>query len=84
MPCHPFRSADGKTTGFICTRTRRRRCVGCSQLVATYRLCDARLKSKPGKTCDAVVCTRCTFEPAAEKDLCPPHAAAWLKRGEAA
>jgi hypothetical protein len=80
MPCHPFHDPKTGARGFVCTRSRRRRCVGCGQLVSDYRLCDARLKSKPGKTCDAAVCARCTTVPAPEKDLCPEHAAAWRAR----
>lgn len=72
---------DNGVVGIVCgPAPRRRRCVGCGHLVPDYRLCDARLKSKPGKTCDAAICARCTHVPAPEKDLCPTHARAWQAR----
>lgn len=77
MPCERVRMPGGGVA-IVCSRApRRRRCVGCGELTADARLCDARLKSRPGKTCDAVVCPACTTSPAPDKDLCPDHARAW-------
>lgn len=59
-----------------------KKCVGCGQRNST-RLCDARLKGQGGKTCDAPICTGCTHQPAADKDLCPTHAAQWKARANA-
>jgi len=67
---------------------RRKRCVGCRQLIDNKRLrqCDARLKATSGKTCDAYVCVSCATNPKQGIDLCPGHAAAWrelMKKKEA-
>jgi hypothetical protein len=71
MPCIPFTSDDGKTSGFICTRGRqpRAKCFYCSK--PHDRLCDAKVSDK--RTCDRKLCTQHARRVAPERDLCPDH-----------
>lgn len=76
MPCHPFRSDDGKVSGFVCTRGASSRCASCGR--AASKLCDWKLAGeKAGKTCDRPLCANCARSPAPGKDLCPAHWRAW-------
>ncbi len=79
MPCTSY-SLDNGARAIVCTgRQRKRRCVDCGELTADL-LCDWKVKDKRSGTCDAPLCARCTSKPAADKDLCPLHAAMWAKR----
>lgn len=63
MPCVPFRSADGKTYGFVCTRGRTKRevCEVCGKPAS--KLCDFPLSGKKaGQTCDRKLCLSCATE----------------------
>lgn len=51
------------------------KCGGCGRHTLDKRLCDWKLPG--GATCDAECCEYCATSPAAEKDLCREHAAAW-------
>lgn len=80
MPCVPFKSADGQTTGFMCTsRDRQPRCA-CGK--AGVRRCDWKMTRRKSGTCDKPLCATCSTQPAPDKDLCPEHAAEWKARGE--
>ncbi len=62
MPCTPFRSADGKTTGFVCTRTRMKTCSVCGKR-PEEKLCDFPVLGKrKSKTCDKGLCGVCATE----------------------
>lgn len=79
MPCRHFtvRGPDGQpmANAIICgPKPRRRRCSACGELGAT-RECDWKVGRD--KTCDALLCERCTTQPRKDKDLCPAHAQAW-------
>lgn len=78
MPCFGHRFADG-SSAIICTpRQRRKKCVGCGQ--PANLLCDWKVKvspKHPAGTCDKPICSKCTFSPAPDKDLCPEHRAAF-------
>jgi hypothetical protein len=70
MPCTPFRSADGKTFGFICSRgQKQKRCLFCG--APSTKLCDHKMPS--GKTCDAPVCEKCATHAHPDTDYCPSH-----------
>lgn len=92
MTCRPFRSDDGTVSGFVCSRSeRRKRCSVCKADSATL-LCDFPLSGKKsGQTCDRALCRRCAVqikgpEPqlgiaiaavlADTVDYCPAHARA--------
>ncbi len=78
MPCHPFRSPDGKVTGIVCTLGERRaKCFYCR--AEHERLCDAEITS--GKTCDRKLC-RAHAKTIGERDLCPDHDTAKHRGGE--
>jgi Protein of unknown function (DUF1018) len=81
MACGHFTLPNG-STGIICSRGRGLKKCNCGN-VAT-RDCDWKVKGKRSGTCDAALCARCTFVPAADKDLCPRHAAQWQERLRAA
>ena len=75
MPCTPFRSSDGKVSGFVCTRGRRTLpCVVCGK--PHTKLCDGppstNIKSSSG-TCSAPLCDAHAFHVAPGKDYCPKH-----------
>jgi len=84
MPCEPFKSNDGKTTGIICRgRTRPGKCASCDGR-SEYE-CDFPSHKKSG-TCDAKVCARCSlhiagrwmplgteFQTMDSYDFCPTH-----------
>lgn len=71
MPCSRIRI--GGVTAMICGSKRIPACVKCGGIAD--RECD--WKTAPGKTCDRPICSSCSVSPAADKDLCPHHAAAW-------
>lgn len=70
MTCHPV-EIPGVGRGFVCTRTKRKRC-SCGR-PATLE-CDWKVPTRKSGTCDAPICATCTTSPAPEKDLCPKHA----------
>ena len=59
----------------VCSSTRRCPCRRRATL-----LCDWKVPGNASGTCDAPLCARCTTSPAADKDLCAKHAAAWNER----
>lgn len=71
------------TGGFaiVCGRTVRRQRCQCGAPATLF--CDWILREgempcrKRSKTCDAPLCSSCTFSPAPEKDLCPEHGRAF-------
>lgn len=77
MTCTPFRSSDGKISGWVCSRGPVTRCK-CGR--RSTKLCDYKLSgSKAGKTCDAPLCTRCATIMGQNLDYCPAHARASVK-----
>ncbi|MGY2732357.1 hypothetical protein [Sphingomonas sp. UYP23] len=54
----------------VCSSRKRERCA-CGR--AATLLCDWKVPAKKRGTCDAPLCSRCTYPAAAEKDLCPTH-----------
>lgn len=73
MPCDVI-SIPGVGNAIVCTSGRGRRCK-CGGRAT--RLCDWKKPRKRSGTCNMPLCTRCTTSPAADKDLCPAHAAEW-------
>lgn len=62
MTCHPFKSDDGKVTGFVCTRgARKKACATCGKHGAQL-LCDG---------CDRPLCGECHVSPKKDVDYCP-------------
>ena len=76
MTCETVRLGDG-TTAIVCSRSKRPRCVGCGNPASLE--CDWRVKTRRSGTCDRPLCAACTHSPAPDKDLCPEHAAIWLR-----
>jgi hypothetical protein len=75
MPCTPFRSQDGRISGFVCSRGRRSKSCKCGR--PSTLLCDQPLTGKKeGKTCDAPICRGCATEIGPDRHLCPVHARA--------
>jgi hypothetical protein len=74
MPCTPFRSSDGRVSGWICSRgSMSKPCKSCGR--RSTKLCDYKLSgSKSGKTCDVPICDRCATSVGKNLDLCPVHA----------
>jgi hypothetical protein len=71
MPCDFVETPHG--TAVVCSRgPRRKKCAYCPN-VGT-QLCDYELK--PGKTCGAPICKRCSTSPKPEVDYCRAHAGA--------
>lgn len=74
-PSHgtPIRDASGKVVGIACSRGPAfKPCSVCKSSPGT-KLCDAP-GSKPGRTCDAPLCARCSRHiPGADLDFCPKH-----------
>lgn len=70
VTCHPFKSEDGKVTGFVCTRGRgpsRKKCATCGAFCGL--LCDG---------CDRPICAECAVGPVSSQDFCPAcFAPAW-------
>lgn len=65
----------------VCGTRRHLTCVRCGW--PADRECDWKV---PGRSpapatsrCDKPICASCTTSPAAEKDLCPEHAQAWVR-----
>lgn len=75
MTCHPI-NIPGLGVGFVCTRTKAKRCK-CGLPAAL--LCDWKVPSKKSGTCDRPICDRCSTSPAPDKDLCSEHAGAFEK-----
>ena len=70
MPCKPFRSADGKIVGIVCSREPRNRpCRFCGN--PSSKLCDYPVSN--GKTCDAPLCPACAVHIEPDTDYCPNH-----------
>lgn len=75
MTCHGV-SLPGGGSAIICTpRQRARKCKACGRKADL--LCDWKVPAKRSGTCDAPICSACTFSPAPDKDLCPKHAEAF-------
>lgn len=71
MTCTPTTLPDG-ARAIVCTTTTRCKCGRPAKLE-----CDWKVKERPSGTCDTPLCARCTYSPAAGKDLCPAHATDW-------
>jgi hypothetical protein len=69
-----IRMDDGTVVHVRMAKPRARRCTACGCLTpaAELRECDYIIGS--GKTCDRLICVKCTQSPAPGKDLCPEHA----------
>lgn len=74
MVCNVVKMPGGGTA-IVCGGGPRKKC-GCGHR-ATLE-CDWKVKTRKSGTCDALLCARCTYSPAADKDLCPEHAATWF------
>lgn len=58
MVCTPFRTVDGKVSGFICSRgVRRPKCSSCG--APANKLCDYPLSGGKEGTCSRPICDRC-------------------------
>jgi hypothetical protein len=72
----------GAGRAIVCGPNRRCKCGR-----KATRECDWKVPARKSGTCDAPICSGCTTSPAADKDLCPKHAAefeAWkAQRAEA-
>ena len=67
MPCKPFRSADGRIVGIMCTRTVR--CHVCGK--PHTALCDATKAN--GKPCDLPMCDDHKHTVGVDTDVCRYH-----------
>jgi len=77
VTCTPFTTPEG-LRGIICTSERRKRCCKCGR--PADLLCDWKVPEHRSGTCDTPICAEHTHVPAADKDLCPKHAAEWKAR----
>lgn len=75
MVCTVVTLPDG-VTAIVCGPKARRRYCACGKVAPL--LCDWKVPTKRSGTCDRPICTKCTFVPAPDKDLCPAHAQAWV------
>lgn len=66
-----LRNEKGEVTAIVCSRPTKKRCTFCGQYFTEYNLCDYEIGN--GKTCDAVMCGRCTWSPEKGKDYCRMH-----------
>ena len=73
MTCRLVKLPDG-VAAFVCGTTRRCQCGN-----KATKLCDWKTPGSTSGTCDKPLCARCTTSPAADKDLCPGHAADWQR-----
>ena len=72
MACHTLQ-LPGRQRAIVCDRAKPKRCQ-CGG-PADF-LCDWKLPTKKGGTCDKPICGRCTTRPTPDKDVCPEHAPA--------
>ncbi len=75
MPCHHIKFPDGSHALVRTAAPRARKCSDCGVKVRDYKLCDWPIPHS-GKTCDAVICTRCATHIEPDTDFCKLHAAA--------
>lgn len=76
MTCETAKLPGG--VAIVCSSRRNQRCK-CGNKATL--LCDWKLPTKRlSGTCDKPLCTRCTFSPAPDKDLCPDHSREWEAR----
>lgn len=75
MPCETV-ALPGGGHAIVCSSGSRRRCA-CGSGRRPLLLCDWKDPTRKSGTCDAAICSSCATSPAAGKDLCPDHAAAW-------
>jgi hypothetical protein len=74
MTCYPFRSTDGKVTGFVCTRGPRRAKTPCQWCTKIHEyLCDHRARPK-GRRCSKRLCAEHAQQVGDDEHLCPDHA----------
>lgn len=67
----------GGIRAIVCGRGHgRKRCKACGSPTAD-RQCDWKVPGKKSGTCDVHLCSKCSTQPAPDKDLCPTHAKAW-------
>lgn len=71
MPCHVVRLPDGTTAIVRLAKARSRRCSACGRQINEWKLCDFPLYTK---TCDRVLCEKCTVHRDPDTDYCPEHA----------
>lgn len=71
----PFiRLPDGTVAHIRQSRPRSRRCSVCDGLTPPARLRECDFKLPNGKTCDRLLCSRCTQAVGTDVDYCPDHA----------
>jgi hypothetical protein len=70
----------GNTTAIVCGSRPRLMLCRCGSGKLPDLLCDWKVPTKRSGTCDAKLCADCSDKPAADKDLCPQHAAEWKAR----
>lgn len=68
----------GGVTAIVCTSRPRFKVCACGSGKRATLLCDWKVTGKKSGTCDAAICSACATSPAADKDLCPSHARAWV------
>ena len=71
MPCYVVNIPGGGTAIVKMAAPRSRKCSVCGQMTRQPRLCDGSVGR--GKTCDAVLCLKCTTRGANDTDYCPLH-----------
>lgn len=72
MPCKWIRLPDGTVAHLNMGPERARKCSVCGVKVRDCKLCDFPIGG--GKTCDAVLCSRCASHRPPDTDYCPAHA----------
>jgi hypothetical protein len=78
MWCENLNLPDGHSV-IVCRGGNRPKRCHCGR--PSTALCDWKVGTLPRrkkiKTCDVPMCELHTYQPAADKDLCPEHAAVW-------
>ena len=77
MACN-FVTLPNGGKAIVCTSERRKLCFECGR--PADRECDWKVPEHRSGTCDAPICSRCSYVPAPDKDLCPTHAREWQAR----
>lgn len=70
MACESV-TLPGGTRAIVCGPRRKQKRCECGA-VATLE-CDWKVPERKSGTCDAPICSSCTFSPAPGKDLCTAH-----------
>ena len=74
MPCYPKYGIDGKLTGFWCGDFGGH-CIDCHAIAEN--LCDFPVGD--GKTCDRLMCGRCSNVVGVDLHYCRTHYKEWVK-----